>query len=372
MCVLYQGELMTPSIKRIEDAAGPLSSPSSGISAEEPDWFDRIPKVELHLHLEGAIPLPALQELIRKYRGAKDTPDLESLRNRFRYRDFPHFIEVWCWKNQFLREYEDFTFAAEAFAHHLALQNIQYAETFFSPRDFKDHTLKPAEIARAIRTGLSHEPSVNVALIADLVRDYGAENAAITLSEIAEARDQGIVGIGIGGSEHRYPPELFAEIYERARLLQFHTTAHAGEAAGPGSIWGSLQYLKVDRIGHGTRALEDEALLDYLASRRIPIEMCPLSNVHLRIVPSLAAHPIREFFLRGMHVTVNTDDPLMFGNTLAEEYRLLAEQLGFTRREIRTLVENAIDASWLSPEGKSELHAGFENEQCWHETRDMA
>ena len=318
------------------------------------NWFDRVPKVELHLHLEGAIPLPALWKLVRKYSGDAAVPNLTALERRFAYRDFPHFIEVWNWKNGFLREYQDFDFIAEAVARDLAAQNVRYAETFYSPTDFSRHGLKTQELTQAIRSGLDRVPQIEVALVADLVRDTFPQKAAVTLQEIHEVGELGVIGVGIGGSEQDYPPEPFAEVYNQARRLGFRTTAHAGEAAGAESVWGAIRALKIDRIGHGTRAIEDPALLDYLAEHKIPIEMCPLSNVCTGIVPAIEAHPIRHFFERGIPVTVNTDDPKMFGNSLAEEYRLLESKLGFTRDEVRTLILQGIRSSWL-PKGRKRL-----------------
>ena len=235
-------------------------------SKTQKTWFDQVPKVELHLHIEGAIPHDALWELIQKYGGESSVPNLQALRGKFHYSDFPHFIETWVWKNQFLREYEDFTFIAEAVARDLASQNIRYAETFFAPSDFARHGLETQKLAEAIRVGLSRVPQTEIALITDLVRDRGLENAAKNLAEINEVKELGIIGITIGGSEQDYPPEPFTHIYEKARQLGFHTSAHAGEAAGPESIWGAIHSLKVERIGHGTRAIEDNALVDYLAS----------------------------------------------------------------------------------------------------------
>ncbi|MBN1872951.1 MAG: adenosine deaminase [Anaerolineae bacterium] len=317
--------------------------------------YEILPKLELHLHLEGAIPLDALWALVQKYGGHSDVPDLDALRRRFTYRDFPHFIETWVWKNQFLREYEDFTFIAEAVARNLARQNIIYVEAFYSPADFSSQGLEVQGITQAIRKGLARVPEVEVVLVIDLIRDLGPERAAITLAQVYEVRDQGVTGIGIGGSEQAFPPEPFAEVYERARTLGFHTAAHAGEAAGAESIWGAIRALHVERIGHGTRAEEDPALLDYLAEHQIPLEMCPLSNVCTGVVPSLDVHPIRRYFERGLPVTVNSDDPKMFGNSLAEEYYLLETRLGFTREDIRTLIGNAVRASWLPEDRKTKM-----------------
>jgi adenosine deaminase len=199
------------------------------------------------------------------------------------------------------------------------------------------------------------------------VRDFGPEKGAILLAEIAEVQELGVIGIGIGGSEHDFPPEPYQEVYEHARELGFRTSAHAGEAAGAESIWGALKALQVDRIGHGTRAEEDEKLLDYLADQQIPIEMCPISNVCTGVVKSIDAHPVRRYFERGLLVTVNTDDPKMFGNSLAEEYQLLEDRLGFSKDEIRTLIRNAIRASWLPDEQKVKLTTSLEADQSWCE-----
>ncbi|MHC4859021.1 MAG: adenosine deaminase [Planctomycetota bacterium] len=318
------------------------------------DLFHRLPKVELHLHLEGAIPLPALWEIVRKYGGDREVPDPEALAERFRFRDFAHFIDVWVWKNGFLREYDDFTFAAESVARSLLDQNILYVEAFYSPGDFRRHGLVPQRLTEAVRRGLDRVEGVEVNLVADFVRDFGAEHAARTLDEVIEVRDLGVIGIGIGGLEREFPPELFGDVFREARRRGFRTSAHAGEAAGAESVWGAIRELEVDRIGHGTRAAEDERLLAHLAERRIPLEMCPGSNVRTGVVPDLAAHPVRDFMRRGIVVTVNTDDPTMFGNSLAGEYRALVD-LGLLEAEIRTLVRNAIDSSWAGEETRGRL-----------------
>jgi adenosine deaminase len=326
-------------------------------------WFESVPKVELHLHLEGAIPHPMLWHLVCKYGGDPSVPTPEALERRFRYRDFTHFIRMWAWKNGFLREVEDFTLIAEAVARDLAGQNVRYAEAFYSPTDFCRHGLGVQELTCAIQAGLDRVPEIEVALVVDFVRDGGPERAARTLAEVNEVR--GVIGVGIGGLEHEYPPEPFAGIYERARRLGFRTSAHAGEAAGAESVWGALRALRVDRIGHGTRAREDEALLDDLAKRGTPIEMCPLSNVRTGVVGSLREHPIRDYFERGIVVTVNTDDPKMFGNSLAQEYALLESELGFSRDEIRALILNGVRASWLPEDRKQALVETFVNDPAW-------
>ena len=329
------------------------------------EWLRAVPKVELHLHMEGAIPLEALWELLKKYGGDPFVPDFGALEKRFEYRDFSHFIDTWKWKNGFLRQYDDFTFIAQAMAKDLAAQNIRYAEVFFSPTDFSRHGLGVCKIAEAIRMGLSRVPQTEIALVADLVRDHGPERASRTLAEINEVRGMGVIGIGIGGSEHEYPPELFEGVYEEARQLGFKTSAHAGEAAGPESIWGAIRALRVDRIGHGTHASMDEELLEYLASSEITLEMCPISNVKTKVVNSVSEHPIGLFFRRGIKVTINTDDPAMFGNSLHQEFVAVQEELGFSEGDVRALILQGIRSSWLPDDRKASLEKEFVGDPSW-------
>lgn len=178
-----------------------VSSTASGmtVTSAHDDWFRRVPKVELHVHLEGAIPYATLWELLGKYGGDPSVPDQEALIRKFAYRDFRHFIETWNWKNGFLREYEDFTIIAEAVARDLARQNVRYVEAFYSPPDFRRHGLQTQRVTAAIRSGLDRVPEIEIALVADLVRNSALPAAARTLQEIRDVQDLGVVGIGLGG-----------------------------------------------------------------------------------------------------------------------------------------------------------------------------
>jgi adenosine deaminase len=347
------------------------------------DWFDKLPKIELHVHLEGAIPHTALFDLVQKYGGDPSVPDVAALRERFTYRDFPQFIAAWSWKNQFLREYEDFTHIAQLVARDLAGQNIRYAEMFYSPSLFVRRGLEVRQLTRAIRAGVDAVPQIEIALIADLVRDYGPQSELATLMALGQAGQRedlggraesedlgglaalGVIGIGLGGSEHEFPPEPFESLYRAARRMGLHTTAHAGEAAGPSSVWGALRSLQAERIGHATRAREDPELVDFLAERRVPLELCPGSNVRTGVVRRLSEHPIRTYFDRGCVISVNTDDPRMFGTALADEYRLLVQECGFTREEICRLILLGIESSWLPDDRKAALAAEFTRDPAW-------
>ena len=320
------------------------------------DILRRLPKVELHLHLEGAIPLDCLWELVKKYGGTSEVGSVSALASKFQYQDFPHFIETWIWKNGFLREYDDFAFFADRIAEDLAQQRIRYAEAFFSPGDFAVHGLHSQRIAEALRRGLDrHAQAVTVMLIADLNRDFGPERGARWLEEMGEVKELGVIGIGMGGSEQRFPPQPYRDVYQRAREFGFRTTAHAGEAAGAESIWDALNELRVERIGHGTRAIEDKRLVEHLKERQIPLEVCPISNVRTGLVPDLAHHPIREYYQQGLLVTVNSDDPKMFDTSLEREYQQLMETFGFGLEDVKKLITNAIRSAWCDEPTKERL-----------------
>lgn len=330
-------------------------------------WYKDLPKIELHVHLEGAIPHEALFSLIQKYGGDPSIPNREALEKRFEYKSFPEFIEAWSWKNQFLREYEDFTYITELTARDMAAQNIRYVELFFSPSLFIRHGLNVQEIAYSIRKGLLRVPDIEVVLIADLVRDNGPESEMNTLTALKEVKDCGVIGIGIGGSEQKFPPRPFESLFEEARRIGFRTTAHAGEAANPESIWDAIKYLQVDRIGHGTRAYQDPQLLGYILENKIPLELCPMSNVRTGAVKNIEKHPIRKYYDHGLILSVNTDDPKMFNTSLADEYRLLVQKYGFSRQEICTIILLGIESSWLPEDQKKTMAENFKNDPSWVE-----
>ncbi len=173
--------------------------------------------------------------------------------------------------------------------------------------------------------------------------------------QLSELKDKKIIGIGIGGSEHKYPPGPFKEVYEKAREYGFKTTAHAGEASGADSIWGAINQLKTDRIGHGTRAFEDDKLIEYLKENQIPLEMCPISNIRTGVVKNIKEHPVRDYYKKGLNVFVNTDDPKMFNNSMEEEYLMLMEECGFKSADIKKLTENGINSAWCENSKKQKL-----------------
>ncbi len=341
----------------------------SDVEVEPPvrsTWIEGVPKVELHLHLEGAIPHAALWQLICKYGGDPLVPTVNALPARFVYRDFPDFIAKWMWKQSFIREAADFELIGAAVAGELARQRIVYAEAFYTPLDVEPAGLSTPEVSLALRRGLASVSGVEVALIADLGRNYGPTLGGRVLEELAEvAAEAGVIGIGLGGSEELYPPEPYAAVYERARALGFRTTAHAGEVAGPESVWGAIRALRVERVDHGLRAVEDPALVAYLAERRLPVTACPGSNVATGAIRSLEEHPIRRLLDAGVVVGVSTDDPAMFGLSLAGEFAALQSRLGLGDSDVRTLMLNSVDGCWLPDTRRAALRASIVDDPAW-------
>jgi adenosine deaminase len=326
---------------------------------KEREWLQGLPKTEIHVHLEGSIPLDALWQLMEKYGGDPEVPDIAALRARFRYKDFPTFIQTWIWKNTFIRAYEDFTFFSEAVAREFKRQNILYVEAHVTPPEFARLGLTVQGVTAAVHAGLARVQETDVRLIVDFCRDFGPERAERTLDELAELPRGQVIGIGLGGSEQNFPPELFVAAFERGRKLGFHATAHAGEAAGAASVRTAVDKLRAERIGHGTRASEDPAVVDMLAERGIPVESCPISNLRTGVVARIEDHPIHAFFQKGIKVSVNTDDPAMFETSMVEELYTLRTRLGFSREDVLHILRNGIESTWASLEKKAALLAGL-------------
>ncbi|MBN2380617.1 adenosine deaminase [candidate division WOR-3 bacterium] len=324
-----------------------------------------IPKVELHLHLEGAIPIDTVFALIRKKGTEPSIRTLEDLRARLRYRDFHHFIETWIWKNSFITESSDFEEIAYQVLHSLKEQNVKYIEAFYSPGDYEHLGMTVHEITENLIRGKERAAAdfgIGCELIMDVIRGDGVDKAMQRVEQVTPFLGKGVIGIGLGGSEQKYPPEPYAPVYAEAQKRGFRLTAHAGEAAGSVSIWGAIKELGIERIGHGVRAFEDPELLAYLRDTQIPLEMCAVSNLRTGVVSSIEHHPICIYFDEGLMVTVNSDDPTMFNTDISQEYLVLARDLNFTPTELKRLSLNGVEASFMPEEKKGKLKDEFEIE----------
>jgi len=323
-----------------------------------------LPKTELHLHLEGAIPKEVFLSLIHKYGDANQVPDLAALNARLQYRDFTHFLASWIWMTGYLREAQDFTRIAGAVASVLATQGVRYAEVFYSPSLFLRHGLTVQDITTAVRAGFDGaEGAPHIRLILDLSRNEGPELGLRLVEEAAEvAAEAGIVALGLGGPELEFPPEPYADVYRRAAELGLHRVCHAGEAAGPESVWGALRALGSERIGHGVRSIEDPELVAHLSERGIPLEVCPTSNLRTGVVSSIERHPIRQLVEAGVPITLSSDDPTFFGADILDEYHLLREVLGFSDSELVQIARTGFESAFVSEDERARLLAELDGE----------
>jgi len=332
------------------------------------NYLQRVPKVELHLHLEGLTSPETAFELMQR-NGARSpgVENLDDLYRKYQVRSLPEFVDLFINVIQpvFRRE-EDFSLLLEDLRLYLERNNIEHAEIFFAPTKFLQNGLDFAGMLEVLEAGARDVASRNrhhsIKFLIDVSRSYGPENAMCNLELTLKHRTSSVIGIGLGGAESRGPAEDYRRVFERARAEGLHAVAHAGESMGPDSIRAALD-IGAEHIGHGVACIEDEALLEELRERRIPLEVCPTSNVFTGArCTSLAGHPVRKLFERGLMVTANTDDPALFGIELAGEFMNLHNHLGFSVDSMEVLLRNAIEASFLQPGEKAARRAHLDVE----------
>jgi aminodeoxyfutalosine deaminase len=328
-------------------------------------FIRRMPKVELHVHLEGSIRPETLLTLAARNRVSLPVDTLEGLREWYNFTDFDHFIEVYFAICACLRTPEDFETITAEFLANQAAQNIRYSEVIWTPYTHHENVSfddQLAAINRARETA-ERELGVRMALAPDLSRHMRPVKETFPVVDWAiQNMESGIIGFGLGGPEIGNPPEIFQKTFERAYEAGLPSLPHAGETDGPASIWGALDALKAVRIGHGIRCLEDPKLVAYLREHQIPLEVCPSSNVCLGGTPSLAQHPLPRLLEAGLFVTINSDDPPMFDTTLTDEYLRIADAFGYGVEDVKGFVYNGIKASLLLPEEKAGLQLEYSKE----------
>lgn len=334
----------------------------------------RMPKVELHVHLEGAMRPAVLLELARRNGVELPASDEAGLARWFRFRDFEHFVQVYLTCSRALKTPEDFQLLAADFIAEQARQNVVYTEAHFTigthlgPRG---HGASGEEILAALEEAIREGETrhgVRLRLIPDIVRNV-PEQADLTLEWALAGRGRGVVALGLSGSESRFPSEPFREHFATAAREGLHCVAHAGEHAGPESIRSVLEVCQAERIGHGVRAVEDPALVAELRERRIPLEVCPSSNVCLGVFPDLESHSFERLRAAGCRVTVNSDDPAFFDTTLSDEYVRLHRTFGYGPAELADLALAGLRAAFLPEAERAVLEAGFRQrmERLGHE-----
>jgi adenine deaminase len=313
------------------------------------DYIRAIPKAELHLHLEGTLTPEQMFRFAERNRVTLPFRDPDAVRAAYRFDNLQEFLDLYYLGTQTLLRAEDFYDLATAYFRECSAQNIRHIEPFFDPQA---HTGRGVPIAAVFEGFLAaaraaeRDLGVSVRFIMCFLRHLGADAARQVFADAAPYLDD-IVGIGLDSSERDHPPRDYAEVYAAARRRGLHAVAHAGEEGPPDFIWQALDLLHVERVDHGVRAIEDPALVRRLVERQIPLTVCPLSNVKLRVFDRIEDHTIAALDRAGVLVTINSDDPAYFGGALVDNYRACAAAFAFSADDIRRFARNSFVASFL-------------------------
>jgi aminodeoxyfutalosine deaminase len=318
-----------------------------------------LPKVELHVHHVGSASPRIVAELAARHAGQTPVPtDLAALADYFTFRDFRHFIEVYLTIVDLIRDEEDVRILTFEVARELARQQVRYAELTVTPYSHVRRGIPAPAFCEAIedaRQRAERELGIVLRWCFDIPGEAGRPAAEETLRIALEERPDGLISFGLGGPEMGVPRPQFKPYFDRARAAGLRSVPHAGESTGASTVWDALRELGAERIGHGVHSVQDPELLAYLAEHRIPLEVCPTSNVRTRAVASLAEHPLAALVDAGVLVTINSDDPPMFGTTLNNEYAIAARLLHLDVAGVAELARAAVRAAFLSDVDKTKI-----------------
>lgn len=321
------------------------------------DFIAGLPKAELHVHHVGSASPRIVSELAARHPGTVPA-DLDALREFYVFRDFAHFIRVYLAVVDLIREPEDVRLLTYEVATEMAAQNIRYAEMTLTPYTSVQAGVPIEAFVEAVedaRTSAQRDHGIRLSWIYDIPGEFGVPSAEATLGYALDHAPETLIGFGLGGPEIGVDRPQFKPVFDRARAAGLHSVPHAGETTGPETVWDALRDLGAERIGHGTSSVQDSALVEHLVEHRVPLEVCPTSNIATRAVERLEEHPIKQLYDAGVVVTVNSDDPPMFGTNLLREYEIAAELLDLDERGIAELARTAVRSSFLDPAGKGEL-----------------
>lgn len=325
-------------------------------------FIDALPKVEIHVHLVGSASVRTVLELARRHPDSPVPTTETEVTAFYKFRDFRHFAEVYDAVDKLVTDPADVAALVTGLARDLAGQNVRYAELTVTPYSFTRRGMPARAVTEALDVAERQsrdEHGVKFGYVFDIASELGGEAAEATLLHALTEPPRALAGFGIGGVEydrHRHK-DAFRDAFRAAKAAGLHSVPHAGEMTGPESIWEAINGMGAERIGHGLNCLRDPRLVAYLRDTQLPLEVCPSSNVCTGQVPDLAEHPLPRLLAEGLFVTLNSDDPGMFGTSLGEEYRRAARVLGLDRGQLATLALNGIRASFLPDADKAALAA---------------
>ena len=329
-------------------------------------FITQMPKVELHVHLEGSVQPQTLLKLAQRHNVTLPADDLEGLQQWYSFRDFNHFLQIYMTISGCLRSADDIELIARELLIGQAEQNILYSEVTFTPHNqYANNGLGFHEQIDAVnraREWGEQQLGVQMGIIVDIPRHIPPAEGDLIASWVIERYGDGIIAFGLGGPEVGNPPGKFRSAFDRVRTAGIPCILHAGETEGPASIWEAIEVADSRRIGHGVRAVEDPKLMDYLREKQIPLEVCPGSNICLKIFPSLAEHSLPKLLEHSLYVTINSDDPPMFNTSLTDEYLMGHKTWNWNVETIKDFVFNALNASLLQEHEKQELRHTFEQQ----------
>jgi adenosine deaminase len=331
------------------------------------EFIEKMPKVELHVHLEGSVVPETLLKLAAKNNIDLPVKSLEELRQWYVFKDFAHFAEIYTTISGCFRQSDDIELIAREFLIGQAKQNILYSEVTFTP--YSQYIAsglgfhEQMDAVNRARLWAQKELGTDLGIIVDIPRQFPAEVGDLIADWVMARYGDGLlIALGLGGPEIGNPPEKFKSAFEKVRAKGIPCILHAGETQGPDSIWQAIEIADTLRIGHGVRAIEDPKLVAYLKEKQIPLEVCPTSNICLKVFPSLKEHNLPRLLEEGLYVTLNSDDPPMFNTTLTNEFIQMQELHDWGADLIETLTFNALNASLLSAEQKQTMQDKYQNQ----------
>ena len=326
------------------------------------DFLTQLPKAELHIHIEGSLEPELMFKIAQRNGISLLYSSIDEIKAAYQFENLQSFLDIYYASANVLRTAEDFYDLTWCYLEKIATQNVRHTEIFFDPQTHTDRGIEFATVIKGIDQALQDGKSqlgISSHLILCFLRHLSAESAMQTLEQAIAYKDK-IIAVGLDSSELGHPPSKFQAVFDRARDEGFLTVAHAGEEGPANYIWEAINLLKVSRIDHGVRCIEDETLVEFLAKNRIPLTVCPLSNLKLCVFKTMQEHTLKQLLDRGLCITINSDDPAYFGGYLTENFQASQEGSGLTKLELYQLAKNSFEASFLSPIEKEKFYQELE------------